>query len=101
MVHITCDVCGKQLEPGQGHHVMKIEMFMAHDPAELTEADLDADHMDEVSQLLEDEDVDGELDDLPPATQHFRYDLCGNCRRRLARDPLNKDLALKFDFSEN
>lgn len=101
MVHITCDVCGKQLEAGQGHHIVKIEVFAAHDPAELTEADLDADHMEEVSQLLEDLDDDDDGEDLDPVTQQFRYDLCPDCRKRFARDPLSKEATQKLHFSEN
>src|SRR5689334_12666344 len=53
MLHVTCDLCGKELRPGEDHHyVVKLEVFAAHDPAEITEADLDDDHMEAVSQLL-------------------------------------------------
>jgi hypothetical protein len=82
--------------------VVKIEVFAAHDPAEITEADLDEDHMEAVSQLLRDmEDHVADADDTDPASQYFRYDLCPDCRRRFARDPLGRDAAQKFDFSEN
>jgi hypothetical protein len=101
MIHVTCDLCGKRLEPGHGHHVVSIEVFAAHDPAEITEADLDADHMEEVSQLLEELGDGAEPEDLEPATQQFRYDLCPECRKRFVRDPLSKEAAQKFDFSEN
>jgi len=33
--------------------------------------------------------------------QHRRYDLCPACVRKFLRDPLGKDAAQKFDFSEN
>ncbi len=99
MLHVTCDHCGKQLRSGQDHFVVKIEVFAAHNPAEITEADLEEDHMEAVSQLLREmEDSDA---DLEPASQHLRYDLCPECRRRFLRDPLNKDSIQKFDFSEN
>jgi hypothetical protein len=53
MLHVTCDLCGKEIRPGEdGRHVVKIEVFAAHDPAEITEADLEADHMEAVSELL-------------------------------------------------
>lgn len=100
MVHISCDLCGKQLEPGHGHHVLKIEVFAAQDPV-LTEDDLDADHMEAVSQMLDElEEVD-DPEEVEPATRQFRYDLCPDCRRRFVKDPLNKETAQKFDFSEN
>ena len=102
MLHVTCDLCGKELRPGEDHHVVKIEVFAAHDPAEITEADLDEDHMEAVSQLLremEDNLADPEL--AEPAHKNFRYDLCPDCRKRFVRDPLGKEAAQKFDFSEN
>jgi hypothetical protein len=79
---------------------VKIEVFAAHDPAEITEADLEEDHMEAVSQLLRDMEDTGN-DALESASQHLRYDLCPECRRRFLRDPLSKDSIQKFDFSEN
>jgi hypothetical protein len=103
MLHVTCDLCGKVLRPGDDHHyVVKIEVFAAHDPSEITEADLDDDHMEAVSQLLREmEDNLADPEDLEETTQTFRYDLCPGCRKKFARDPLGKEAAQKFDFSEN
>ena len=103
MLHVTCDLCGKQLRPGEEHHyVVKIEVFAAQDPAEITEADLDEDHMEAVSELLR--EMEDNLDDADltePAHKHLRYDLCPKCRQKFVRDPLGKEAAQKFDFSEN
>jgi hypothetical protein len=99
MLHFTCDHCGKELRKGEDHYVVKIEVFAAHDPTEITEEDLDADHMEAVSQILQ-ELEEGE-DAVEPAAKHFRYDLCDGCRQKYSRDPLNKDAAQKFHFSEN
>ena len=101
MLHVTCDGCGKELGQGEDHHIVKIEVFAARDPHELTEADLDSDHMEAVSELLrkqEESDVEVELE---PATRHMRFDLCGTCRKRFLRDPLGRDSAQKFHFSPN
>jgi hypothetical protein len=101
MLHVTCDLCGKELSTGGEYFVVKIEVFAALDPGEITEADLDEDHMEAVSQMLQDmEDVAG-ADRLEPTSHQFRYDMCPECRKRFVRDPLNKDAAQKFDFSEN
>ncbi len=100
MVRISCDLCGKHLEPGHGHHVVKIEVFTAHDPG-LTEADLDADHMEAVSQLLEEMVEADDPEEVEPVTCQFRYDLCPDCRSRFVKDPLSKETQQKFDFSEN
>jgi hypothetical protein len=101
MLHVTCDHCGKQVGAGEDHYVVKIEVFAAHDPAEITEADLEEDHMEAVSQLLQELEESDEAEGVEPAAQHFRYDLCPECRRRFLRDPLSKDSSQKFDFSEN
>lgn len=103
MFQVTCDLCGKLLRPGDDlHYVVKIEVFTAQDPAEITEADLEEDHMEAVSQLLRDmEDQQVDPADLARPTQHFRYDLCPECRKKFARDPLGKEAAQNLNFSEN
>ncbi len=100
MVHVTCDLCGKELLAGEDHYVVKIEVFAAHQPAGITEADLDEDHMEAVSQLLRDRE-EADTGELVPVSQQFRYDLCPGCRKKYVQSPLAKELASKFDFSEN
>jgi hypothetical protein len=110
MLHVTCDLCGRDLQGGQDHYVVKIQVFAARDPGQLTEADLDADHMEEVSELLREleEGVAAGHESEPPS-RRLRYDLCPDCRARFLRDPLHKDAvppvrkeaAQKFGFSEN
>ena len=98
MVHFTCDVCGKELGDDR-RFVVRIEAFTAYDPAEITEADLDEDHLEAVSQLLrdmEDEDLS-----VPQSSQSFRYDLCPECHERFIRDPLGKDQLHKLFFSNS
>ena len=103
MLHITCVICGKEITLADVHrYVVKMEVFAAHDPAELTEADLDEDHMEAVSQLLRDEeDQLGDSEEPAPPHKNFRYDLCPNCHKKFVRDPLGREAAQKFDFSEN
>ncbi len=101
MLHFTCDLCGKEMLPGDDHrYVVRMEVYAAHDPAELTEADLDEDHMELVSQMLADEEH-ADPDATAPAFKKFRYDLCPECHKKFLRDPLNKESAQKFHFSEN
>ena len=50
MVHFTCDLCGKDMTAsGDPRYVVKIEAYAGFDPTEITEEDLDEDHMEEVS----------------------------------------------------
>ncbi len=100
MLHFTCDHCGKDLRPGdEQRFVIKIEACAAEDPRVLTEADLDEDHMEAVSELLRDtEDCATEMDQ---PHQHFRYDLCHECHKRFVQDPLGKEASHKLFFSKN
>jgi hypothetical protein len=102
MVHVTCDLCGKEIRPGEDHRfVIKIEAYAVDDPAELTEADLDEDHMEAISQLLQDMEENDATPETTEARKRFRFDLCCDCHRRFVKNPLAKDAAQKFDFSKN
>ena len=102
MVHFTCDLCGKDLTAsGDTRYVVKIAAYAGCDPTEITEDDLDEDHMEEISQLLRQnecpsaEELDAQL------FKGFRFDLCPSCHSKYLKDPLGKDLIRSLDFSEN
>src|SRR5262245_42138618 len=81
MLHFSCDICGKDLTPeGAARFVVKMEAFAATDPAQLTEDDLDTDHVEEMAQLLN-EIEDGEADEpeVLPVCKKMRFDLCPMC----------------------
>jgi hypothetical protein len=99
MLHFTCDLCGRELQPGDDRrYVVKIEAFVAGDPAELTEADLEDDHLQAISEVLRESE-----NEIAPEQdrKHFRFDLCDECHRKFVRDPIGKDAIQKFDFSKN
>ena len=51
------------MRAGEDRYVVKIEVLApAHDPAEITEADLEEDHMEAVSELLQEMEDAGEAD---------------------------------------
>lgn len=90
MVHYTCDVCGKEMRPGKdAHHVVTIETCATHVEAGLTEADLDADHLEAIGEMLRELDED-EVAEVPDARQQLRFDMCPDCHQRFLRDPLGK-----------
>ena len=101
MHHFSCDLCGKNLPAaGAGRYVVKVEAFAA-DPGRLTDADLDADHVDEMARLLTELEDAGETPDLPPAArQQMQFDLCSACYPKFLADPLGREAAA-FDFSPN
>lgn len=102
MVHFTCDLCGKDLNvSGDPRYVIKIAAYAGFDPNEITEGDLEDDHMEEISQILQrDENTNSE--ELENQTfKGFRFDLCSECHSRYLKDPLGKELLRSFDFSKN
>ena len=102
MIHFTCDMCGKPLLTDEDvRYVVKIEVYAAYDPMEVTEDELDEDHLGEMSELIEHmEDMDPEeLEDQ--VYRNFRYDLCPTCHRRYLRDPLFRQRYLRLDYHDN
>ena len=102
MMHYSCDFCGKDMTPdGSERYVLKMEAFATAPTAELTDDDLETDHVEEMARLLcEMEDADEEPQPVPTCVKK-RFDLCCGCFRRFVRDPLGRETAAKFDFSPN
>ena len=102
MMHFSCDLCGKDMTPvGVERYVLKMEAFAAATPVELTDDDLETDHVEEMARLLcEMEDADEEPDPLPTCKK-MRFDLCRACFGKFVNDPLGRDSVTKFDFSPN
>lgn len=102
MVHFTCDLCGKDLTAsGEPRYVVKIEAYAGFDPTEITEEDLDDDHMEAVSKILQRDPHTGGGSFDEPSFKGFRFDLCPACHRRFIKDPLSRDLLRSLNFSKN
>jgi protein-arginine kinase activator protein McsA len=101
MMHFSCDLCGKTIQPGDDQrYIVKIETCAAQNSTQMTEADLEDDHMQEISQLLR--SMEDNLDEQDgPTNTDFRFDLCPNCHKRFVRDPLGKEQSHKLFFSKN
>ena len=69
--------------------MVKIAAYAGFDPNEITEDDLDDDHMEAVSQLLRREEAEGgSSSDLDaPAFKGFRFDLCPDCHSPVPQGP--------------
>lgn len=103
MLRYSCDWCGRDLVPGaEVRFVVKIDVYPATDPSELTEADLTSDSLEDLSELLQTEGAEADIAaELPPARTAFRYDLCAHCHARYVRNPMTRENEKKFHFSEN
>jgi len=87
MVHFTCDLCGRDVD--RQRFVVKMETFASPQTDALTEDDLEDSNLEAVAEILRDME-DGLPCTLPPATRHWRFDLCQDCHARFSRDPLAK-----------
>ena len=81
--------------------MVRLEVYPSFDPEAITEADLEQDNLEEISELLAEMDLTGELhlDDCEPRT--YRYDLCEDCCREYRKDPLALHRPRRMRFSEN
>jgi hypothetical protein len=102
MVHFTCDLCGKDLTPTRDpRYVVKMAVYAGFDPNEITEDDLDEDHMEAVAEILQREDGVRPEEIEVQQFKGFRFDLCSCCHKKFVKDPLARDLARSLNFSEN
>jgi hypothetical protein len=100
MVLISCDLCGKEIQPELSkYYVVRLEV-LERGQTELTDDDLAEDNLEAVSQLLQ----AAEEEDLGyaevPGRQTMKFDLCSSCRAKFVKDPLNREMAT-MDFSSN
>jgi hypothetical protein len=103
MLHYSCDICQRPIDSKAGaRHVVKIEVFPAIEdgqPCGCEGEGSDADHLEEMQDLLERLDCeDAVIDD---ATQSMRFDLCDVCRQRFVKNPLGVKSGKQLDFSQN
>jgi hypothetical protein len=101
MIHYTCDLCKRKLDPEDDlRYVVRIEISAAFDPI-ISDDEDDRDHLQEIQDIiecLEDAESDQIGDDV---CQQLRFDLCPECRRKFAKNPLGREAAKILDFSEN
>lgn len=99
MLHFSCDLCSQPLD--ERRYVVKLEIFPAFDVDEITEEDLDADHLQEVSELILEMESTGSTHAAESDTKDFRFDLCPRCYAKYVKDPLGRDALRRLNFSEN
>ncbi len=100
MIRYLCDLCKRELDPQHDlRYVVKVEIFAAIDTA----ADDDNDHLQEIQDVLERLE-DAEDDRIgEEVCQQLRFDLCSECRRKFAENPLGREnfAAKVAGFSKN
>ncbi len=99
MLHFTCDLCGRKLTDER--FVVRVEMAPAHDPDQLDEGHLDADHLSEISESLQAMESTGDFEIDDPSPKSFRFDLCPDCRQKYQQDPLRREPVHRLRYSHN
>ncbi len=94
-------MCKRELDTGDLRYVVKMGMYAAFDPTDDDEDDDDRDHLQEIQDILE------RIEDLEDdrigedVYKQLRFDLCPECRRKFLQNPLGREVAKAFSFSEN
>lgn len=100
MIHYTCDRCKRVIDPEQElRYVVRMEIEAVMDPIYDCEPQDDRDHLLEIDEILERSDYD----EAPAGdTYHKRqYDLCPQCYRKFAANPLGREKKATLGFSHN
>jgi len=102
MIQYSCDLCKRALDPQEDlRYVVKMEVYAAFDPIASLEEEDDRDHLQEIQDILErieDSEDDRIGDDV---YQQLRFDLCPECRKKFIENPLGREVAKAFGFSDN
>jgi len=108
MLHYSCDICQRPIDTHTDvHHVVKIEVFPAVEDVvdqgccEAVSQQEEADHLEEMQDLLErldDEELPASLCD---GARSMRFDLCDTCRQRFVKNPLGVKPGKQLNFSNN
>jgi hypothetical protein len=102
MVHISCDLCGKDLTAMDApRFLVKIEVSAGYDPNLIRDDDLDHDPMEAVSALMRRDESLSSEELAAQSPKGFRYDLCQKCHAKFVKDPLARESVKLFDFSQN
>lgn len=108
MLHYSCDICKRPIDTHSGmHYVVKIEVFPAvediadHGCCDGNGQQDDADHLDDMQDMLERLDDEELAAGLSDGARSMRFDLCDCCHQRFVKNPLGVKPGKHLDFSNN
>ena len=102
MIHYSCDRCRRVLDAQEDlRYTVRIEIEAVMDPLNEQEMDDDRDHLMEIEEILERSDVEACDEVGEDIYQRRRYDLCPECFRKYAKNPLGRELKASLGFSQN
>jgi hypothetical protein len=99
MIHYTCDRCGCAIRDER--FVARIEVSAAFDPEEISEADLDEDHLEQIADTIAQMESTGDFDLDSMQPKRMSFDLCPNCCCKFLDKPIGEDRKVRLNFSQN
>lgn len=99
MIHYTCDRCGRSL--GRERYQANIEVAPMYDPDELTEEDLDSDHLQKIVNDLSKMETTGEFEIEETGPKSLSFDFCRSCAQSFIKAPFQRKPAQRVTYSEN
>lgn len=88
---VFCTVCGRRVDKGRGHYIVRIEAFAAVDPPEkLVYLDKSGNFKEDINALLTEisETDPREIEDS--VYKFFKFDLCRSCHKEYLKNPLGR-----------
>ncbi|MEK6238876.1 MAG: hypothetical protein N2C14_29525 [Planctomycetales bacterium] len=93
-------MCGHEMCTDELRYVVSMDVCVAQDPLECSCDDDDVDHLEELTEIIEELEATGE--DYDDDAHAMRFDLCPECRKKFIKSPLGREaLAKQFQFSKN
>jgi len=99
MIHYTCDLCGRSIR--NERFTAKIQVEAAFDPEELTEEDLDSDHLEQIAESIAEMETTGEFEVEETGPKQMQFDLCPSCCRKFVSNPLGSNSPTRLTYSQN
>jgi hypothetical protein len=97
MIHYTCDMCGKALDPESSDRY-RVLIDVEKMPPGTTDDDLDSDFDEEFEQFSLDP---GREEDEEEYLKSYKFDLCPECAEIYVRDPLARKLPRRLRHLDN
>jgi hypothetical protein len=102
MIRYCCDLCHRELDPEEDlRYVVKMEVYAAFDPMVADEESDERNHLQEIQDILEQLEEDDSDQIGADVYRQLRFDLCPECHKKFVKNPLGRETAKLFNFSQN
>lgn len=99
MIHYSCDRCGCSL--GKDRFEVKIEVTPVFDPEEITEEELNADHLQKIAEEIEALQSTGDFELEETGSKFLNMDFCSRCAKQFLNSPVQVASSSRVTFSNN